>query len=69
MKTDTTNNALEFNIAYENKTVTGIYEGNEYKTIETKNQAWTNINGIAMLNVFGSYSSLVLSQCTFKGAK
>ena len=69
MKTDTTNNALEFNIAYENKTVTVIYEGNIYETSETKNQAWTNIQGIAMLNVFGCYSSLVLSQCTFKGAK
>ena len=69
MKTDTTNNALEFNIAYRNKTVTINYAGVEYRTNDTINQAWTNLAGIAMLNVFGRNSSLVLSQCTFKRAK
>jgi len=65
MITDTTNNALEFNIAYLNKTVKVEHNGTEYKTATTKNQAWTNCHGVAMLNVFGSNSSLTLSTCKF----
>lgn len=69
MKTDTTNNALEFNIAYKDKIVTVSHEGTTYRTKDTINQAWTNFDGIAMLSVSGSHSSLVLSQCIFIGAK
>ena len=65
--TDTTNNALEFNLEYMGKTVVVQNYGTEYKTSATKNQAWTNCHGIACLTVFGRAASLRLDECTVIG--
>lgn len=67
LKTDITNNALEFNIEFLNKTVVVQNYGTEYKTSGTKNQAWTNCHGVACLTVFGRASALRLDECTVVG--
>ena len=67
MKTDITNNALEFNLEYMNKTVIVSNDGTEYKTSDTKNQAWTNCHGIACLTVFGRAAALRLDECKVIG--
>lgn len=65
--TDITNNALEFNLEYMNKTVIVLNYGTEYKTSGTKNQAWTNMHGVACLTVFGRAAALRLDECVVVG--